>query len=524
MASPPHRRALDWATIALFVGALLAPAVDQLVRADAARDTQSAERRRPAPRPGLPRTLAELTRFPRRYEDHYSDTFGLRDLLLGWNARERWFGLGLSPSKLIEPAADGWCFLADQSRDAFRGLQPFTAEDLEGWVRRLRERHDYLAARGIRYLFVLCPNKATIYPERVPASWNVLGPTRLEQLAARLEHEPDAPFLDLRPALLAAKAGDQPEDWVYTRFGTHWNGRGGQAAYRALVARLQRDFPALVAVPAEDCRAVEAEGDTDSLARQLYLAGHVRQRQYGLKPAERGYEVAHASTYTEGAVLVTHKDIDAPRLLWLHDSFGPFLEGLVCESFSFVEARWTHEFPVEAVFSARPDLVLETYVERRLIEEEPYRPIDTRVRAPEVEFEELSEHAWRTDERFTGVQPFGEARLEPAGEGLRMSLPDARAGVRLPALELPPGSQALLRIAAACPASTEVDVFVRPAGARSFLRKDHARAELGPDTGVAVVRLPAVGARFETVLRFRTTSPSLVLRSLEVRHGPRAGR
>ncbi|NOT30049.1 MAG: hypothetical protein HOP15_06325, partial [Planctomycetes bacterium] len=397
-----RRRLLDWTTIVLFGASLCAPALDQLVRPDEARDTVAAERREPEPRPAFPCGLLELAAFPRRLEAHYEDTFGLRDVLLQANAVEHWFGLGRSPSPLIERGAQGWCFLGGDSREDHRGLRPFSAQELEGWIRRLRERRDFLAAQGIRYLFVLCPSKETIYPERVPTTWSKVGPTRLEQLALRLEREPELPWLDLRPALNAAKADDRTEDWVYTRFGTHWNGRGGHAAYRAIVARLCRDFPELELVPEASCRALEATGSTESLANQLYLTRWIRQRQYALELPERRYTVHHATTYTVGAKLVTRKGLDAPRLLWLHDSFGPFLEALLCESFAFVQAHWTNEFPSEALYEARPDVVLETYVERALVEQEPYRPIDTQAEAPEAAFARATDRAWRADAKFTG--------------------------------------------------------------------------------------------------------------------------
>ncbi|HEX6863342.1 MAG TPA: hypothetical protein VF414_11030, partial [Thermoanaerobaculia bacterium] len=237
-----HKRLLDSATIGLFVLALLAPAIDQCLRPDVARDCLRAEKRVPEPRPDVPHSLAEFNSFPRRYEAHYDDTFGLRDVLLRWNSAELWLGLGLSPSERFEQAGDDWCFLG-KSRENFRGVRPVRAEELEDLVARLRERRDFLRAQGVGYLYVIIPDKETIYPERTPATWRKLGPTRLEQLLARLEREPDLPVLDLRPALLAAKAEDAPEDWLYTRLGTHWNGRGAYAAYRAIIERLRQDFP-----------------------------------------------------------------------------------------------------------------------------------------------------------------------------------------------------------------------------------------------------------------------------------------
>src|SRR5262245_4296800 len=95
---PRARSLLDSATIVLFAGALLAPAVDQCLRRDGDRDTRKAELRTVAPRPALPTSVGELAGFAQRYESYFDDTFGLRDVLLRWNSVEKWLALGLSPS------------------------------------------------------------------------------------------------------------------------------------------------------------------------------------------------------------------------------------------------------------------------------------------------------------------------------------------------------------------------------------------------------------------------------------------
>ena len=81
--------------VLLLMLALLAPLADQILRPDSARDCSVAEQRAPQARPALPRTPSELARFPRRYEGHYDDTFGLRDVLLRWNSFERWLASNL---------------------------------------------------------------------------------------------------------------------------------------------------------------------------------------------------------------------------------------------------------------------------------------------------------------------------------------------------------------------------------------------------------------------------------------------
>jgi len=522
------RRVLDWITIALFALALLAPALDQCLRADGERDCMTAEQRRPEPRPDLPRHLAEFTTFPRRFEKHYADTFGLRDVLLRWNSIEKWLGFGVLPSSSWEAGRDGWCFyVGGDSRDVHRGLKPFSTADLDGWVKRLRERRDYLAQRGVRYLFVICPNKETIYPEYAPASWTPLGPTRMDQLVQRLEREGDLPFLDLRPALLAAKAEDRPGDWLYPALGTHWNGRGTYAAYAALVARLRPDFPTLTPVRREDCEPVESEGHGDGLASQLYIDDLAQEHIYSLLPsAGKQYEELTRSARADGARVVTQKKGDAPRLLWLHDSFGPYLQPLVCESFAFVQAHWSPLFSVDTVDEAKPDLVLETYVERILAIQEPYRPTQPGASAWLPQFEGSQEVLWREtpDGSFPPARGLGEGTLERRDGRLLFTRHGMLDGLLLPAMKATVDVPVLLRLSALCTAPTDVDVFVRSAGAAQFLPRNSAHLALGPLTSSAVVRLPFVGSPFEALVRPRPPASELVIEALELRAGVPAAR
>jgi hypothetical protein len=66
----------------------------------------------------------------------------------------------------------------------------------------LRRRSDQLERRGIRCLFVVAPDKHSIYPEYLPETVSVHSPTELDQLLPSLD-EAGVLHVDLRPALRA---------------------------------------------------------------------------------------------------------------------------------------------------------------------------------------------------------------------------------------------------------------------------------------------------------------------------------
>ena len=115
-----------------------------------------------------------------------------------------------------------------------------TAQDsLHNPLPRLLELKKYLDSLNVQLLVVPVPVKEEIYGERLvegTAADLCVNPagrefTR-EMLAAGLD------VLDLYPALMAAKSGDEPPHYSYQRYDTHWALPGMLAALEQLAARV----------------------------------------------------------------------------------------------------------------------------------------------------------------------------------------------------------------------------------------------------------------------------------------------
>ena len=115
-----------------------------------------------------------------------------------------------------------------------------TSQDsLHNPLPRLLELKHYLDSMNVQLLVVPVPVKEEIYAERVvegtPANTCVNPAGReftREMLAAGID------VLDIYPALLAAKAGDEPPHYSYQRYDTHWSLPGMLAAMEQLAARV----------------------------------------------------------------------------------------------------------------------------------------------------------------------------------------------------------------------------------------------------------------------------------------------
>ena len=112
----------------------------------------------------------------------------------------------------------------------------------------MEARRDWIAARGGKYVFVVAPDKHSIYPEYLP-EWVVKSaqPSKLDQLLAHLRAHSSVTVLDLRPALLAAKKSGP----TYLQTDTHWNKFGAFIGYQQLMQTLQGQLPGMNPLPLE---------------------------------------------------------------------------------------------------------------------------------------------------------------------------------------------------------------------------------------------------------------------------------
>ncbi len=181
--------------------------------------------------------------FPAGVEAYFRDHFGFRNRLirLERKLKDEWFHELIMPDVLI--GREGWLFFSgDYMVEHFQGLKLLSDEDLANWQALLEKRRDWLARRGIKYVFSIPPDKHSIYPEELPEWLSGLQATnKLDQFVAHMRAHSTVEVLDLRPAILEAKNTNK----TYLRLDTHWNTYGGFVAYQALVKTLGQQLPGL---------------------------------------------------------------------------------------------------------------------------------------------------------------------------------------------------------------------------------------------------------------------------------------
>jgi hypothetical protein len=360
----------------------------------------------------------------------------------------------------------------------------------------------------------------------MPARLNVVRPrTRLDQLVEHLRAHSDVEFLDLTPTLLDKKHEDVHGDWLYVRLGTHWNGRGSYESYRAIVERVSKHFPALVPYEREDLELEIVPGYGDTWGTSMYIEDLLPQRitVYSPPPDPRA-RVAIQTVWGANRESVAEKDdASLPRALLFHDSFGPYVEELLGRHFSVLVCSWRNDFDTATIERAQPDVVIELFVERILVQQKPTDSIPA-PRNPEREaFEASTDVRWTLDlaSESGGLEFDGKTRVARVtnGESTCVSVECDGVADRLyvPAFRKEGARSLVMCVDVDTPISTTFTVLYLSHGETSYKHKNQARALLRSGRNRVYVRLDPAAFEGRLFLHLGVAFQDVRICGLEIR-------
>lgn len=372
------RRLLDTLLLVAFVAALAMPAAVMTMGPRGGDVAVTGEKL--APLPSLPRGGRAWAELPGGLRAWFRDRFGLRQLLIHWNAKLQVHALGVTSSPQVVLGRDRWLYYAgERNVEDYRAVDPFSASDLEKYRVAIEHWHAFLDARGIPLVLVVAPNKSTVYPEHLPAWMTRVGPeTRTDQLVRHLRERSGIEVLDLRPWVIEAKTWGPP---LFFRTDTHWNALGAFAGYRGLATRLATIFPRVRVpeaaeyelrihpAPGGDMARFLALPELDDEAVSLVPATPAPDRGAGAEAQAKLQDMRYVSrgaTDRAGAPIV--------RALIFHDSFAGALMPYLGDLFGHAEYRWSRKFDYDLVEREHPEVVVFEVVERALMAWTPDPP------------------------------------------------------------------------------------------------------------------------------------------------------
>ena len=362
--------------VALFLVTLALPGLATLAGVDAG--LTRGENRDLAPPPELALTWAAIAAVPTAFTSYFQDHFAFRGRLVRWQAAFRLLLLRVSPSPTVIRGKDGWLFYGDDGAlEDYLNQSPFSPADLDDWSATLQHTRDWLALRGITYLFVIAPDKHQVYPEFMPDTiQRTAAISRTDQLVVHLRAHTTVPVLDLRPAILAAKRDAR----IYHRTDSHWNDLGAFVAAQEILASL-RDvaggtLPALAPDDPRDFIRSDARVPGLDLTTMLGLESWVHEDELRMRARQPGYRVVEPEhpdpANIEGRLATEHARRNLPRAVVFRDSFGSALVPFLSEHFSRALYLWEYDVDPGVVERERPQIVIQEWAGRRFTNRMPY--------------------------------------------------------------------------------------------------------------------------------------------------------
>ncbi len=353
------KRVEDLALIIVFIAVCIAPSfflTDKKV--------SESEKRNLAEFPALSDSTGFNSAFSTQFDSWYSDHFAKRDEIVSINNTIFQSDGSAQNSSVIE-GEDGWFFYKlDKNIDNYANLHAISDEDLVLIKNYLLTINNWCNAHGKKLYFLICPNKATIYGEKVKhikkfesdensdamRVMNFLKGSEIKAVFSKdeiMKHKNDGYLL-------------------YRKQDTHHSDIGAYYSYKAIMDVISKDFP-IAATPLSSIPMWDYK-DVQNCDLKSMMPGAIKNDTSTYKHLDlSGGQTTNGGT----AFQFTASDPKAAyRLYMLGDSFSIALQYLFTSNFQFINANRANQywFPNEELdkIEANSDIVIFEVVERHL--------------------------------------------------------------------------------------------------------------------------------------------------------------
>ncbi len=315
----------------------------------------------------------QIDDWPKAFEAYFDDHFGFRNTFIHRHGR---LLKKLRKSDKVLYGKNDWLFFTnDNMIQDYIGRQQPDQEKLERIEGNLASRIEWLEQRGIDYLFVLTPNKVTIYPEYLPGQYQQLkGRTNREALLEHLNERFNKNLLDLLPLLTVAKS----KGLLYYSTDTHWNQQGAYFGYIAIVDKLRESKPGIpenmmldtLNRPIKRSWAGDLAVSTGTPEKYMRCEMLTNPEAATWTKTELNHPTLLKEEHlprTEKPPFTIHNPNGKYNVLVFHDSFSGFLKDFLPHNFKNTTFIWRYsssELLKAAVNICQPDIVIEEVVER----------------------------------------------------------------------------------------------------------------------------------------------------------------
>ena len=315
-----------------------------------------------------------MQNIPSELDTYFRDQAFLKSSLLNIYARFK-LAIGDSLSRDVTLGKEGWFFIGSPASKTYANLINFSSKiiplpDASNYLKVKSELKSILSSRGIEYLYVVTPDKSTIYPEYLPDQYyqfNLRRRALAGSIDSQFSSELGLSFLSLKEILLKKKV-DSDNPLYYLR-DTHWNPRGASISEAAIAERLRL----IVGNPGFNVDHLnfvlrKKKAYTGDLA-SFNGATHLSEDILVAKPNNLLTLICVEAKFGNRSGIFKG-GAEEMRILLVRDSFSEALVPFMSQRYSDIFSVW--EYPSNArmqelIEQVKPDIVIEQVVEREFL-------------------------------------------------------------------------------------------------------------------------------------------------------------
>ncbi|MBO4601700.1 MAG: hypothetical protein J5651_00885 [Salinivirgaceae bacterium] len=318
------------------------------------------------------RKLAEKPKFSWKsfvpYDSYFQDRFGGRESLV---ELANWFDYEILHRSLHNNLAiggrHGWLFYTDaddgDNLADFNKKNLLNNDQLEQLESNIQSVVEWCNANNLKYLFLICPNKHSVYPENYPYS-RPAGKTRLFQIDS-VFRSLGVVYVNPCDTLICLKNREKLP--LYYETDTHWNPVGAYYAAQMIKAAIEKLFPD-IEFPEWNKNVEVGYSNTEGDIMPLLNLKKAKSTRPIVKDGANLFTdyYERVESDVEGRFQTHTGNKKLPTAIVFRDSFGSALVPYLSTLFANADYNWKQfrDDDKEYVLQSKPDIVIFEAVER----------------------------------------------------------------------------------------------------------------------------------------------------------------
>lgn len=279
---------------------------------------------------------------------YFETHFAFRTQLIDAHAHIQGGFLKTSPTEQVIIGKDGWLFYGG-TLDDYLGRMPLTQRAVDNIAHNLALMQGYGKSKGAKVLFVVAPNKNSLYPEQMPYYYRKGENNNVSKLFAAFD-QADVAYVDL------FKFFESQEEVLYFTKDSHWNYEGAILATNAVL----KSYDKSTIKQREVVSDIEFIGDIEKM---LYPITAQPESVNGV--AEGNWAYVGEESSVEAAMLETTGEGEG-SLLMFRDSFANNMIPLLAPEFENSYFSKMVPYDLTQINHINPDCIIIERAERHI--------------------------------------------------------------------------------------------------------------------------------------------------------------